>query len=169
MAGSMCSRWPWISFSETMRRLLCPILVVWLSLLAASPAPAQQPQQAAVGSLAVVVNARCGVAVLTRNEVINIFFGRYRLFFNNREAQPVDLEDSHPLRAQFYYRLVGKELSEVNAYWSRQIFSGRTQALFKAASPDEATKWIVANPCGIGFVAQNRVDARFNIVYDLDP
>lgn len=123
----------------------------------------------ATGSLAVVVNARCGVAVMTRNEVINVFFGRYRQFFNGREAQPVDLVDNHPVRGQFYRRLVGKDLSEVNAYWSRQIFSGRLQALPKVATPEEAIKWIAAQPCGIGFIEQAKADARFNIVYELTP
>lgn len=123
----------------------------------------------ATGSLAVVVNARCGVAVMTRNEVINVFFGRYRQFFNGREAQPVDLVDNHPVRGQFYRRLVGKDLSEVNAYWSRQIFSGRLQALPKVATPEDAIKWIAAQPCGIGFIEQAKADARFNIVYELTP
>jgi len=127
------------------------------------------PLAQATGNLAVVVNARCGVAVMTRNEVVNVFFGRYRQFFNGREAQPVDLFDDHPVRGQFYRRLVGKDLSEVNAYWSRQIFSGRLRALPKVATPEEAVKWIAAHPCGIGFIEQAKADARFNIVYELAP
>jgi hypothetical protein len=127
------------------------------------------PLAQATGSLAVVVNARCGVAVMTRNEVVNVFFGRYRQFFNGREAQPVDLADNHPVRGQFYRRLVGKDLADVNAYWSRQIFSGRLQALPRVATPDEAIKWIAAHPCGIGFIEQSKADARFNIVYELAP
>lgn len=140
------------------RNLLCPVALCLLPALAE-----------ATGSLAVVVNARCGVAVMTRNEVINVFFGRYRQFFNGREAQPVDLADNHPVRGQFYRRLVGKDLAEVNAYWSRQIFSGRLQALPRVATPEEALKWIAAHPCGIGFIEQTKADARFNIVYELAP
>lgn len=145
-----------------MKRQLTYLLVALPLLLAASPA-------LATGTLAVVVNARCGVAVLTRNEVINIFFGRYRQFFNGREALPVDLVDGHPVRGQFYRRLVGKDLSEINAYWSRQIFSGRMQPIYKVATPEEVAKWVAANPCGIGFIEQTKVDVRFNIVYELAP
>jgi hypothetical protein len=145
-----------------MRRLPIRTLVTLMLLTA-------MPLAEATGSLAVVVNARCGVAVLTRNEVINIFFGRYRQFFNGREALPVDLVDGHPVRGQFYRRLVGKDISEINAYWSRQIFSGRMQALPKVATPDEAMKWVAANPCGIGFIEQAKADARFNIVHELAP
>lgn len=145
-----------------MSRTLHRILAVMLLTLAA-------PLAQATGTLAVVVNARCGVAVMTRNEVINVFFGRYRQFFNGREAQPVDLADNDPVRGQFYRRLVGKDLSEVNAYWSRQIFSGRLQALPRVATPEDVIKWIAAHPCGIGFIEQSKADARFNIVYELAP
>lgn len=118
--------------------------------------------------LVVVVNARNGVAAMTRNEVINIFFGRNRQFFNGIEAMPVDLEDAHPKRARFYSLLVGKDLSEVNAYWSRQIFTGRMQAPPRLGSTEDVLKWVVANPGGIGFIELSRADARVRVVYELN-
>lgn len=121
----------------------------------------------AMAELVVVVNARNGVAAMTRNEVINIFFGRNRQFFNGVEAMPVDLEDAHPKREQFYKLLVGKDLAEINAYWSRQIFTGRMQAPPRLGSTEDVIKWIAANPGGIGFVELSRADARVRVVYEL--
>lgn len=94
----------------SIRRLLLLCVMSWLLL---------QPAAEVRAELVVVVNARCGVAAMTRNEVVNIFFGRSRQFFNGIEAQPVDMLDTHPDRARFYNALLGKDLSEVNAYWSR--------------------------------------------------
>ena len=122
-----------------------------------------------MAELVVVVNARSGVAAMTRNEVINVFFGRNRQFFNGLEAMPVDLEDSHPKRLQFYKMLVGKDLSEINAYWSRQVFTGRMQAPPRLASTEEVLKWVAARPGGIGFVELPRADARVRVVYELKP
>lgn len=116
--------------------------------------------------LVVVVNARCGVALMTRNEVINIFFGRSRQFFNGVEAQPVDLADANLDRERFYQALVGKDLSQVDAYWSRQVFSGRTRPPPKVATPDDVIKWVIANPGGIGFVDAAKVDARVRVVHE---
>jgi len=123
----------------------------------------------ALADLVVVVNARSGVAAMTRNEVINVFFGRYRQFFNGLEAQPVDLVDSHPDRAHFYAGLVGKDLSDVNAYWSRQVFSGRMQAPPRLNTPEEVLKWVSSHPGGIGFVELSKADARVRVVYELTP
>lgn len=122
---------------------------------------------AAMAELVVVVNARSGVAAMTRSEVINVFFGRNRQFFNGLEAMPVDLDDSHPKRFEFYMTLVGKDVSEINAYWSRQVFTGRMQAPPRLASTEEVLKWVAARPGGIGFVELSRADARVRVVYEL--
>ncbi len=127
------------------------------------------PAGQALAELVVVVNARSGVAVMTRNEIINIFFGRNRQFFNGLEAQPVDLVDAHPDRARFYAALVGKDLADVNAYWSRQLFSGRMQPPQRLSSPEEVLKWVGAHPGGIGFVELAKADARVRVVYELKP
>jgi len=139
------------------------ILLCSLFLLLAQPAAEVRAE------LVVVVNARCGVAAMTRNEVINIFFGRNHQYFNRVEAQPVDLPDAHPDRKRFYSMLVGKDLSEVNAYWSRQVFSGRMQPPVKVNSADEVLKWVVSHPGGIGFVDLAKADARVRVVYELTP
>lgn len=158
----MCSASPWILFFEAMRqhRILYLFLACWLFLLPASEA---------LADLVVVVNARNGVAVMTRNEVVNIFFGRYRQFFNGVEAQPVDLLDGSPERARFYAALVGKDVSDVNAYWSRQVFSGRTQPPPRVNNAEEVLKWVSSHPGGIGFVEFSKADARVRVVYELAP
>lgn len=127
------------------------------------------PSLPAWAELVVVVNTRCGVAAMSRNEVINIFFGRNRQFFNGVEAQPVDMLDTHPDRARFYQALVGKDLADINAYWSRQVFSGRTQQPAKTATAEEVIKWVTSHPGGIGFIDLAKADARVRIVYEFKP
>ncbi len=123
----------------------------------------------ASAELVVIVNVRSGVAAMTRGEVINIFFGRYRQFFNGIEAEPVELADGRPERGRFYRALVGKELSDIDAYWSRQVFSGRAKPPVQVKTPEELLKWVASHPGGIGFVELSLVDARFQVVYELKP
>lgn len=127
------------------------------------------PVGEALADLVVVVNARSGVAAMTRNEVINVFFGRNRQFFNGLEVHPVDLLDSPQRlgRQQFYKILVGKDLAEVDAFWSRQVFTGRMQAPARLTSSEEVIRWVATHPGGIGYVDQAQVDARVRIVYEL--
>ncbi len=119
--------------------------------------------------LMVVVNPKSGVLTLTRNEVISIFLGRYRQFFNGQIAQPVDLTDDHPDRAGFYKLLVGKECAEIDAYWSRQVFAGRTKPPARVAGPEAVIKWVMEHPGGIGYVDLPKADARVRVVLELKP
>lgn len=143
-----------------MRRLIFSLLALFSLFMQSETAFAQ---------MVVIVNARSGVAVMSHNEVVNIFFGRYRQFFNGLEAKPVDLQDSHPDRARFYSGLVGKDLAEINAYWSRQLFSGRMTAPPRLGTPEEVVKWVVGNPGGIGFIDLSYADARVHVVFELKP
>jgi hypothetical protein len=140
------------------RRLF--LLLIFASALLAASMPAR-------AELVVVVNVRSGVAAMTRNEVVNIFFGRYREFFNGMEAQPVDLVDTHADRERFYKALVGKDLADVNAYWSRQTFSGRMHPPPKVATTEDVVKWVVSHPGGIGVIDLSKADARMRVVYEL--
>ncbi|WP_205421370.1 hypothetical protein [Dechloromonas sp. HYN0024] len=142
------------------RRLILPLAIFWLLL---------QPAAEVRAELVVVVNARLGVAAMTRNEVVNIFFGRNRQFFNGVEAQPVELPESHAERARFYRLLVGKDLSDINVYWSRQVFAGRLQPPVRVSSSEEVLKWVVSHPGGIGVVDLAKADARVRVVYELTP
>lgn len=142
------------------RRFFLVAVMSWLVL---------QPAAEAHAEMVVVVNARCGVAAMTRSEVINIFFGRSRQYFNGVEAQPVDLVDASPDRARFYGALVGKDLSEVNAYWARQVFTGHMQPPPKVNTPEDVLKWVISHPGGIGFIDLSKADARVRVVYELSP
>lgn len=141
-----------------MNRRFLRLLLVFLSLFSIGPA---------LADMVVVVNARSGVAAMTRSDVINIFFGRNRQFFNGLEAFAVDLEDANPLREQFYKLLVGKDLSQINAYWSRQVFTGGMQGLPRMSSTEDVLKWVASRPGGVGFVKLSQADARVRVVYEL--
>ncbi len=115
----------------------------------------------------VVVNARSSIPRLSKDEVINIFLGRYRGLPTGGVAIPIDQPESGSLRAEFYRRLVNKELNEINAYWSRLIFSGKTSPPKQAASTAEVLLMLSASSGGITYIERSQVDSRFRIVLEL--
>ena len=114
----------------------------------------------------VVVNAASSIQHLSQDEVINIFLGRYRRLPNGEAAIPIDQPDSGILRAEFYRKLVNKGLNEVNAYWARLIFSGRTSPPLQATEPAEVIGLLMANPGGVTYVDRSQVDKRLRIVLE---
>lgn len=123
---------------------------------------------AAISSdLVVVVSAKSGIERLSRAELVNIYMGRYRVLPGGRVAYPIDLPDTQPARAQFYRKLVGKDLSEINAYWARLVFSGKTNPPRQASHTAEAVEWIVSREGAVAYLERNRVDERLKVVLEL--
>lgn len=81
--------------------------------------------------------------------------GRSRTFQEGNYALPLDLS---PLRSEFYLKLTGRPIEQINAYWARIMFSG--QASPPIVLPDEQTlmKTIHENTDAIGYIDSKRVD-----------
>ena len=124
---------------------------------------------AARAELVVVVDAKAGIDQLSRDEVINIFLGRYRKLPSGIAAIPVDQTASTESRALFYRRLVDKGLSEINAYWARLHFSGKTTPPAQVSSAAEVIAHVVFTPGGIGYIERSQADSRVKIVMVLAP
>jgi ABC-type phosphate transport system substrate-binding protein len=123
----------------------------------------------AYGEVVVVVSAKSGVEQLTQDEVMNIFLGRHRKFSTGIAAVPVDQPTSTGLRAEFYHKLVDKALAEINAYWARLYFSGKTTPPLQAKTTSQVIAHIVDNPGGIGYLERDQVDSRMRVVLTLSP
>lgn len=134
-------------------------LILGLALLLCAPW--------ALAELVVVAHPKCGVERLSREEVINIYLGRYRRLSDSLTAEPIDLAGDHESKVMFYRRLVGKSLPEINAYWARLIFSGKTQPPQTVASTEEALQRVAARPGALAYVDRSKVDRRVIIVHEL--
>ncbi len=118
-------------------------------------------------SIVVVVNPGSGVESLSRNDVINIFLGGFRQFPSGIPALPIDLPQGHPAREEFYRLLVGKTPSEINTYWSRLIFSGKTRPPIQAGRVEDALSMALGSAGAITYLERGKVSGRLRIVFEL--
>lgn len=125
------------------------------------------PNSAGAGELVVVVNAASGVGKLSREQVLNIFLGRFRQFPSGLTAVPIDQPDGGPAKAQFYRLLVDKEVAEINAYWARLVFSGRTPPPLQTEYSGDVLRLLAAKRGAIAYVDRSLVDPRLTIVFSL--
>ncbi|MBL8484206.1 MAG: hypothetical protein JNJ60_18560 [Rhodocyclaceae bacterium] len=114
--------------------------------------------------LVVVMAAGGGVDRLSRDEVANIFLGRFRQLPDGRRAQPIDNQTA---KEEFYRKLVGRSLAEMGAYWAQLRFSGRTQPPEQEGEANALAK-VAATPGAITYVARSKVDGRVRVVLELD-
>ena len=133
------------------------LLLILLSLAAACPAWAD---------IVVVTPVQSGVERLSQDEVTDIFLGRYRKLPSGLSAVPIDQPASGGLKAEFYRQLVNKGLAEINAYWARLFFSGKTSPPLQANSSAEVLTLLANTPGAIAYVDRKQVDGRFKIVLE---
>jgi ABC-type phosphate transport system substrate-binding protein len=125
------------------------------------------PATVSAESIVVVVNPESGVESLSRNEVINIFLGRFRQFPTGNAALPIDLSREDPIRREFYQRLVGKTPSEINSYWSRLILSGKTRPPLQVERVEDARALIRGSVSAIAYLERSQVNEQMRIVFEL--
>jgi len=121
------------------------------------------------GSMAepvVVVNAESSTPALSQSQVIDIFLGRYRSFPNGGAATPIDQPESSAIKADFYRRLVNKEPNDINAYWARLIFSGRTSPPLQTNRSVDVPELLVRHPGGVAYMERSQIDKRVRIVME---
>ena len=134
--------------------------LIALSILVFAATPAQ-------AELVVIVNAGVKVEKLSRDDVINIFMGRYRKLSDGSSVQPLDIKGDPPERQNFYRKLLDKNLAEINAYWARLIFSGRTTPPAVLDTPREVLERVAHDPSAIGYIERSSLNTQVKVVYSL--
>lgn len=117
--------------------------------------------------LVVIVNAGSGVEHLSREQVVNIFMGRYRRLPDGTAAQPLDIGGESAEFRDFYRKLLDKGPADINAYWARLVFSGRTVPPQAVPSQLEVLGRVASEPGAVGYVERKNLNNRVKAVYAL--
>jgi len=141
--------------------LLASALLIMVTVAHASQAVAAEPDPE---ELVLVVNPASGIENLSRTEVVNLYMGRFRQLPSGTTALPVDLID---VRAEFYQLLVNKTLSEINSYWARLVFSGRTSPPRQAQDVAEVLDIVANNRGAIGYLRRRDINGTVRIAANL--
>ena len=123
-------------------------------------------QGVAAEELVVIVHRDSGISTLSREQASHLFLGRVKMLPSGGRANVVEVE---PLRASFYRRLLGREIAEINAYWARLQFSGRTQPPLRVSDSAAAVARVAEDPQAIAFVDVVPDDPRARVVLRLGP
>ena len=121
---------------------------------------------ARAGHLVVVTHSESVIHTLSREQVSRIFLGRLKLL---PTGERVTVVEAGPLRERFYQKLLGRNLAEVNAYWARLQFSGRTQPPLRLASSEDALAAVLAERNVVGYIDADLLDPRAKVLFHVEP
>jgi len=124
-----------------------------LTMLAATAAGAADPE--------VVVIANPASPAITKEQVAEVFLGK------TQSLRPLDQPNSAAVKAAFYRKVSGRDLSQVKAAWARLIFTGRGAPPKELADAAAVKKAVAEDPKAIGYVDKADVDASVKVILDL--
>lgn len=118
----------------------------------------------AAAEVVVVVSAKSPVGPLTADQAAQIFLGKSATFPGGGQAVPIDQAESAPARSDFYQKVTGKDASQLKAYWSKIVFTGKGQPPKEVPGNADVKKLVAENPSLIGYIDKGAVDSSVKAV-----
>ena len=89
---------------------------------------------------------------LDKSSISRIFLGKAKSFPGGGQAVPINLADGSSGSADFNDKVLNKSASQLKAYWSKLVFTGKGTPPKTVSSDSEMIALISANPNMIGFI-----------------
>ncbi len=118
--------------------------------------------QLAFAEVAVIVHPSNANA-LDEAAVSKIFLGREKSFADGKSVVPLSLAESAPASTAFNDAVLKKSSSQLKAYWSKLVFTGKGTPPKEVATDEEMIKLVATNPSVIGYVDASKVDASVKV------
>jgi len=116
-------------------------------------------------AMVVVVNAKNPVTKMSADEVSQLFMGQSEFFPGGSPATAIDQPESTPLRTEFDAKVLGKTPSQLHAYWSKIVFTGKGKPLKEVPTSKDVVDFLNKNPNAIGYMEKSAVDNNVKVVY----
>jgi|TARA_Y100001968_G_C19442550_1_gene763364 hypothetical protein len=123
---------------------------------------------ASEAALAVVVAKDSKIESISKRELVDVYMGRFDVLESGQIVQPVDYKNGSVFRGLFYRALVNKNERQINAYWSRLIFSGRAKPPLQVSSPEQSLAYLRRNQSALAYMPVERVSEEMKIVLILE-
>ena len=113
--------------------------------------------------IAVIVHPS-NASSLDKAEISRIFLGKMKSFPSGGTAIPVNIEEGAASRAEFEKAVLNKTASQIKAYWSKLVFTGKGTPPKELPSDAEIIALIKSNPNLIGYVSDSAVTGDVKVV-----
>lgn len=118
----------------------------------------------AQADILVVVNQDNPTGDLSKREIIDLYMGRNLYFADGSQALRLDQPPESGERKLFYQNLVKKSVAQVNAYWAKLLFAGRSSPPTTMENAEQLIETIRNNPRAIGYIKESDLDDTVKVV-----
>ena len=121
----------------------------------------------ASAEVAVIVHPSSPTSTMTEDDISKLFLGKAKSFPSGEAAVPINQNEGSAARDKFNDAVVKKNSSQLKAYWSQLVFTGKGTPPKDAGDDAEVKKLVAANPNMIGYIDSGAVDGSVKVVYKI--
>lgn len=114
--------------------------------------------------MVVVVSKDSPLQALENQQIANIFLTRTNRYPDGNKATPIELRDSL-IRDSFYQKVSGKTPTQLMAYWTTLIFSGKGKPPRGFQNVKSLITRLENSPGSISYLSLSQVTEDLKIVY----
>ena len=118
---------------------------------------------AVFAEVAVIVNPANGNS-LSDSDISRIYLGKSKSFDDGTSIEAVNQQPDAGVTEAFNEKVVKKSSSQLKAYWSKLVFTGKGTPPKTAASSDEMLALVSNNPNLIGYVDASKVNGSVKVI-----
>jgi len=116
----------------------------------------------ALANVAVIVHPS-NTTNMDKKAILKVFLGKSKKFPGGSLALPIDIK-SGDVKAEFTRKVLGKSESQIKAYWSKLVFTGKGRAPQVVDSDADVLDLVSNNPSIIGYVNEKSLKDNVKVV-----
>jgi len=113
--------------------------------------------------VAVIVNADNSSA-LSDSDISRIFLGKLKKFSSGDKAVAINLKLGNSTRKEFESKVLGKSASQIKAYWSKRVFSGKGKPPPELVSDKDILTMVASDSNVIAYIDSGSVDESVKVI-----
>ncbi len=120
----------------------------------------------AQAGLVVIVNPE-GPDALSKSQVSKLYLGKAKKLPNGQKVTVLEHANGTADRQAFHAAVTGKTEAQLQAYWSRLVFTGKGRPPKILGSSSLIKNQVSANSAAIGYIDEAEVDSSVKVVFKL--
>jgi ABC-type phosphate transport system substrate-binding protein len=117
----------------------------------------------AKADVAVIVNLE-NTATFSDGDISRIFLGKLKSFSSGEKAVPINLKLGSSSRNDFESKVLGKSSSQMKAYWSKRVFSGKGKPPPELVADQDIITMVASDSNVIAYVDSSSVDDTVKVI-----
>lgn len=118
-----------------------------------------------MAEVVVVAHPSVKDSAISKEDAAKIFLGKSNKLPSGTAVVPIDQEEDSSVRVSFHEKVTDKNPSQLTAYWSRLVFTGKGQPPKTVMDDDEVKDLVANNPNILGYMDKASVDSTVKVIY----